>query len=194
MKKLLILTLLSVAFASAHAQFSFNPKVGMNVTSIATSATTAESGRHVGFNLGADLRFRKKESWFFVQPGLHYYNMGVQPVPEDATQEQMEQIPAVSSLKLPLSGGMYLTGSDGILRIRANVGITPTVLLRVEENRLGVSKEDYQAASIGLHGGIGIEVLIVTLDLSYEHGLSNVYRQAEGTANTFTISAGIRIP
>ena len=198
MKKLLILTFFSLAFAPAHAQFSFNPKVGMNFTSITTAtadaATTAESGSHVGFNLGADLRFRKKESWFFVQPGLHYYSMGVQPVAEGASQEEIEQIPSVSSLKLPLSGGMYLTGSDGILRIRANVGVTPTVLLGVEENQLGVSKEDYQAATIGLNGGIGIELLIVTLDFSYEHGLSNVYRQAEGTASTFTISAGIRIP
>ena len=194
MKKLLILTLFSLVFASAHAQFSFNPKVGMNITSIATEATPAEVGSHVGFNLGADLRFRKKESWFFVQPGLHYYSMGVQPVSENATQEQIEQIPSVSSLKVPLSGGMYLTGSNGILRVRANVGITPTVLMGVEENQLGVSKSDYQAATIGLNGGIGIELLIITLDVSYEHGMSNLYRQAEGTANTFTISAGIRIP
>ena len=194
MKKLLILALLSVTFASAHAQFSFNPKIGMNVTSITTPNATAESGSHVGFNVGADLRFRKKESWFFVQPGLHYYSMGVQPVPENATQEQMEQIPSVNSLKLPLSGGMYLTGSDGILRVRAHAGVTPTVLLGVEENTLGATKDAYQAATLGLHGGIGIEVLIVTLDLSYEHGVSNVYRQAEGTAGTFTLSAGIRIP
>ena len=194
MKKLLIVTLLCVSFANAQAQISFNPKVGINLTSVTTRTGTPQPGSHIGYNLGADLRFRKKESWFFIQPGLHYYSIGMQAVPSEATQEQIEQIPSVSSLKVPLTGGMYLTGSDGIVRIRANVGIVPTVLLGVEENMLGIRQQDYAPATLGLQGGLGIELLILTLDLQYEHGMSSVYRQGGGTVSTITLSAGIRIP
>lgn len=194
MKKLLILTILSLAFAHARAQVSFNPKAGVNVTSIVSETTPEGQGSLVGFNIGADLRFKKKESWFFVQPGLHYYSIGAVPASEDATPEELERIPAVNSVKLPLTAGMYLTGSDGILRIRVDAGITPTVLTGVEENQLGISKSDFRGATMGLNGGVGIEVLFVTLDLNYEHGLSDLYSHTSGTANTFTISAGIRIP
>ncbi len=89
---------------------------------------------------------------------------------------------------------MYLTGADGILRIRVNAGITPTVMMGVEDNQLGIDKNDFRGATMGLNGGIGIEVLFVTLDLNYEHGISDLYRNASGTANTFSISAGIKIP
>ncbi len=64
MKKLLILTILSLAFARAHAQVSFNPKAGINITFMATEAVLEEQGGRVGFNIGADLRFKKKESGF----------------------------------------------------------------------------------------------------------------------------------
>ena len=194
MKKLLILTILSLTFVYGHAQTSFNPKAGMNITSIASETAAEHQGNLVGFNIGADLRFKKKEGWFFVQPGLHYYSIGAVPVSEDATSEELEQIPTFNSLKLPLAAGMYLTGADGILRIRVNAGITPTVLTGVEENQLGIDKSDFRGATLGLNGGIGIEVLFVTLDLNYEHGLSDLYSNAPGTANTFSISAGIKIP
>lgn len=194
MKSVLTLALLSLILSGAHGQVSFNPKAGLNLTHIATDAMLENKSAHVGFNLGADLRFRKKESWFFVQPGLHYYSISAQPVAEDATQEEIEQIPSVNSLKLPLAVGMYLTGSDGLLRVRVNAGATPTVLMGVEKNRLGISKNDFSGATIGLNGGLGIEILFVTLDVSYEYGLSNLYQATEGTANTLSISAGIRIP
>ncbi|MEO0331095.1 MAG: PorT family protein, partial [Bacteroidota bacterium] len=89
-------------------------------------------------------------------------------------------------------GGMYLTGSDGLLRIRVNVGITPTLLLGVQENEYGLSREAFRGATLGINGGIGIEVLIVTLELNYEHGITPMMTGDEGTNQMFSISAGLR--
>ncbi|MEQ9443550.1 MAG: outer membrane beta-barrel protein [Cyclobacteriaceae bacterium] len=190
---LITLCLFSASFAQAQSETKvhFNPKVGMNISTLSTE--DSENGMRTGLQLGADFIVKSnKESWFFWQPGLHFYHTGVQPVNETTTEAELENQFYYNSLKVPVSGGLYLTGSNGILRIRVNAGITPTILLGVSENQYGVTREDFKGVTVGLNGGVGIEVLIVTLDLSYEHGLTPMLNGNDGINQMFSISAGIR--
>ncbi|WKN44425.1 outer membrane beta-barrel protein [Tunicatimonas pelagia] len=198
MKNLVAIIILFLSVSLAHAQSEndknkvyVNPKVGVHFASLSTE--TAEQGSRVGMNVGIDMLIKSsKKSWFFWQPGLHYYRTGAQLVHQGTTQQEMDNQVHFNTLKAPISGGMYLTGSDGLLRIWVNAGITPTLLLGVQENEYGLSREAFRGATLGINGGIGIEVLIVTLELNYEHGITPMLSGNEGTNRMFSISAGLR--
>lgn len=182
---------ISIAQAQSETKVHVNPKAGINISSLSTE--TSEQGSRIGMQVGADLQIKStKKSWFFWQPGLHYYRTGALLVNQNTTQQEMENQIYFSSLKTPISGGMYLTGSDGILRIRLNAGVTPTLLLGVEENEYGLTREAFSRATLGLNAGLGIEVLFVTIDVSYEHGLTPMVTGNNGTNQVLSISAGIR--
>ncbi|MEM9672149.1 MAG: outer membrane beta-barrel protein [Cyclobacteriaceae bacterium] len=198
MKNLLAIIVLFFSVSLVYAQsetnktkIHVNPKVGVHFSSLSTE--TAEQGSRVGMNIGMDMQIKSsKKSWFFWQPGLHYYRTGATLLNENTTQQDMDNQIHFSTLKTPVSGGMYLTGSDGILRIRVNAGITPTLMLGVQENEYGLTKEAFRGATLGLNGGLGIEVLFVTLDLNYEHGFTPMLVGNNGTNGVLTISAGLR--
>lgn len=188
---IILLFSVSIAQAQSETKVHVNPKVGVHFSSLSTE--TSEQGSRIGMQFGADFQIKSsKKSWFFWQPGLHYYRTGATLVHRGTTQQDMDNQTYFSTLKVPVSGGLYLTGSDGILRIRVNAGITPTLMLGVQENEYGLTREAFRGGTLGLNGGLGIEILFVTIDLNYEHGLTPMVAGSNGTNQVFSISAGLR--
>ncbi|WKN42038.1 porin family protein [Tunicatimonas pelagia] len=197
MKKyiLFFVSLSVIAVSTTVAQVRVNPKIGLNASSLTTeNAEWEEDGVRTGVNLGVDFRIGDDgESWFFFQPGIHYYSIGAQLI-NDANAERVDDVVAINSLKVPLNGGFYLTGTDGILAVRLNGGVVPTFMLGVEDNDLGLDRDDFRSFNLGLNAGIGIDLFFATLDIGYEWGLTEFFEAGEGQNRMFAVSLGVVLP
>lgn len=192
MKKILILLFGLLFTYSAYAQVKFNPKAGVNFSSVTSEVDEIEAdGAKVGFNVGMDLRFGDK--WLFFQPGVHYYNAGGKlSVQDDNTT--VEDDLNVRTLKIPLNAGFYLSGTDGILKVRVNAGIVPNIVIGVGESNFNTDYTNFNTLGLGANAGLGFDLAILTLDFNYELGLTNVYESGNGKNNIFTVSLGLVIP
>lgn len=192
MKKLSLLIGMLLLTAIAYAQVKVNPKVGLNFSALTADGEIIESdGLRVGYNAGLDFRIGESENWFYFQPGLHYYSVGAKLVINNNNPAEVRDIIAINSLKLPMDGGLYLTGTDGALRVRVNAGLVPTILMSVEDNDLFLGKEDFKTFGLGFNAGLGLDLTILTLDFNYEAGITEVFEAGAARNNIFSISAGL---
>lgn len=192
MKKALVILLGLLFTYETYAQVKFNPKVGANFSSVTSEVEDIEAnGAKVGFNLGLDLRFGDK--WLFFQPGIHYYNAGGRlSVQEDTTVVKDDF--NVKTIKIPLNAGFYLSGTDGILKVRINAGLTPNIIFGVGDSNFNSAHTDFNTFGLGANAGLGFDLAILTLDFNYELGLTNVYESGNGRNNILTVSLGLVIP
>ncbi len=190
-------------YGEMQAQLSLSPKVGINGSILDSEydsdtdlpggidSDEAWEGR-LGWNLGMDLRMRG--GWFLFQPGVHYLNTSSRLIREGdgTTVEDIEEESSFQTLKVPVTAGIFLTGEEkGLVQIHLRAGIVPTLLLGVDEkSTFAYTKDDIEDLSWGILGGIGIDILIFTIDVSYEEGISNFLVGNDAKNKMFIASVG----
>ncbi len=161
------------------------------------SLITNHTGMQGGYNFGFDLRLGGYNSWIYLQPGAHFYQarMNIYSL-EDYTEIEnyRKSELQVSQIKIPLNLGFYVTGTDGLLKIRASAGLTPSMVVDKNNNELSNDLVDFQTFGVGVNAGIGLDFTLLTLDLRYEHGSTKIYRSADANMNFITLTAGFIIP
>lgn len=193
MKHLTFFILSICLFFTGNAQqIKVNPQVGINASQVYPQDNTiGNSGGKGGYEIGADIRIGDFDNWFFWQPGIHYYVSHASLQIEPTNSSDIIQL---NSLKIPLNGGMYLTGSDGILRVRASAGLVPTILLQQGESTLGEAYTDFNSFGLGANAGIGFDIAFITLDAKYEYGLTQIYSSGNGRMDVLSFTLGVVIP
>lgn len=192
MKKIFVFIFSLLLTYGAYAQVKFNPKAGVNFSRVTSDIEHIDpDGAKVGFNLGLDLRFGEK--WLFFQPGIHYSNVGGRLIITENNTSVKDQI-NVRSLKIPLDAGFYLSGTDGILKVRINAGLTPNIIFGVGNSNFNTEYTNFNTFGLGANAGLGFDLIILTLDFNYELGLTRVYESGRGKNNVFSISLGLVIP
>lgn len=175
------------------------PQGGIHVSATTTSVDSIRTqGAQGGYNVGMDLRLGGYNSWVYFQPGAHFYQarMNVYSLEEltDVANYQKEEL-QLSQVKIPLNLGFYLTGTDGILRVRASAGLTTSMVVdQTETSTLTKEATDFRTFGVGVNAGLGIDLAILTLDLRYEHGSTKIYRSANANMNFLSLTAGFIIP
>ena len=150
-----------------------------------------------GYNLGIDLRLGGPNSWVYFQPGAHFYQarLNIYSLEDFAEVENYQKAELqLSQLKVPLNLGFYVTGTDGLLRVRASAGLTPSMIMEQSETKLRNEDTEFSTFGVGVNAGLGIDLAILTLDLRYEHGSTRVFRSGNGSMNFLTLTAGFVIP
>jgi hypothetical protein len=188
-----IAAFLIFAFNTAKAQFSINPKVGVNASALDVRIQDIQASARYGWNAGIDFQFGGGSA--FARPGIHYYDFtarllqDVQRLEDVALQDET----TIQSVKLPLNGGLRLTGEGGILGIQVHGGVTPTYVLGVKErNTILLDRSDLKAFTWGANFGVGVDFIVLTLETNYEMGLTPFFAQADGKNNILTVSAGLK--
>lgn len=178
---------------TTHAQVTVNPKIGVNISGIDTELEDIRAEARVGWNAGVD--FRIGEGWLFFNPGLHYFSYSADLKKDVSLPEviKLEDETSIRNLKLPLNAGIRLTGDGGLLKIYAKGGVTPTLLLGVEERPdFSFTEDDLNDITWGANVGVGLDVWFLTVDANYEIGLTDYFEEAEGKNNMFTLSVGVK--
>lgn len=175
-----------------------NGGIHMSATnSSVDSIMTGKNGMRGGYNVGLDLRLGGYDSWIYFQPGAHFYQarLDIYTLEDFTTVENYKRTEMqVSQIKIPLNLGFYLTGTDGILKVRASAGLTPSMVVDQTETQLNEEDTRFSTFGVGVNAGIGLDLTILTLDLRYEHGSTKIYKSANANMNFISLTAGFIIP
>jgi hypothetical protein len=175
----------------AERSFQIIPQAGLTAAALASEPESLTSTAKIGYMLGGSLRFGSR---FFVQPGVFYQRTAVtaQSV-EDISSITFDDDLGVSSLWIPVQVGVNVIHRD-LLDLHLSGGPTATFVTSVSDNDLGLTKDDYESVVWGAVVGVGTDITAVSLDASYEFGLSKVLK-TEGSdtkQNVFRFTVGLR--
>ena len=196
-----IMTSLCIVFIhiSVFSQLHINFKGGVNYSKYSTEEDVdLKSLSKSGFHAGLDFRLGKGA--FYFQPGAFYYKSGFLLEPTSLPGAFDNDV-NINSLKIPLGLGYDLVHENNF-RFRVYGSAVANLILNVDENDLGVTKEMYNNLNMGANVGAGIDLFILTIEANYEIGVSDLFNNGDngiisfGTGaknNVFSVSAGIRI-
>lgn len=177
----------------SFAQIRVTPKVGLNVSAVDAKLNDFSAEARTGWNAGVD--FRLGDGILFLNPGLHYYSFTarlMQDIDENTNVNFREET-TIQSLKAPINIGLRLTGDNGLLGLYAKGGIAPTYVMGVKEtDNFDFNVDDLNRLTWGANVGVGVDILFLTADLTYEKGLSDFFDGVEGRNNVLTLSVGLK--
>jgi hypothetical protein len=218
MKKFLLVAALLLSVSITYAQLNFGIKAGYNssispknissVTSGSYNLNSVNSELSNGFQAGVFFRLGFNKMYF--QPEF-LYNMGKKNYTmtlQDAQSNnlQIDKRVKISTLEVPLLLGYKILDLK-LVNVRAfagpklsfNAGSSLDYNVIVANNATFDKKNlisDIKAAQLGLEAGIGVDVLMFTLDARYNligdmyHTKMNDITLDKMSANTFVISLG----
>ena len=191
-----VLTLVTFSSYNTQAQNNktvINPKVGVNLSAVDGNLGDLQAAAKVGWNAGVDFRIGGKK--LFLSPGLHFNNYTARLVNDIDTDTQLnfKDETTIQALKAPVNIGFDITGKKQLLNLYLKGGVTPTMILAVNEKAgIPFSKDDLKTFSWGANVGLGMDITILTVDLNYEIGMSDYFANTTGRNNVLTLSAGIK--
>ena len=161
---LLVLSLLAPSLAAAQ-QIRLNAG-GTYAAPSDLSAPYSQSGGEVGYHFGGDIRFGQ---FFTVAPGLHWQQLRFSLKDDAGTSTGI----SLSGIQVPVLFGL---GVDlKVVDARVQAGPTVTFLTSVGSNDLSLEKSDFKSTSFGGQIGVAVDILMVTIDLSYEFPFTQLF-------------------
>ncbi len=157
--------------ASAVGNMVINPQAGVTWSNYSfDDDESIEDEARVGYALGGSLRFGPK---LYVSPGIYYQSTGFEATAtEDLTLETVTDAVGVNAIHIPVYLGFAMTGGG----VRFYGGPAVTVVTSVSDNALGIEKDDFESSIFGGVLGAGMDLTRITLDLNYEIGMSEVFK------------------
>lgn len=185
----LVLALPAVAQAGALV---INPQLTLNFSRYSTDADSVANEARVGYGLGGFVRVGAGRAYF--QPGVFYQKTTINLVDESVTTSQLEDELGVTSFWIPATLGVYIVDA-GMFNLRGTAGPAVSFVTSVKDNQFGLEKDDYKSLIWGGVVGLGADIAMVSVDLSYEFGLSDVFEEAidgeNAKQNTFRAGVGL---
>ncbi len=179
-KLLLILPALAllVAVPAGAKSFVINPQAGVVGQDMTGDVPDLDDSANLGYGLGGNLRFGGRG---YLSPGIYWEHTSLEATTiDDATLQEVTDNLEVKSLRLPLLVGYNLSSGEAMsmssLGFRVFGGPSATMVMDVDNNVFGVTKDDYKGTIWGMQAGAGFDLSSVTIDASYEWGLSNVFK------------------
>lgn len=177
----------------SQGQIKINPKLGVNASNLETDIRDLTAEARVGWNLGLDLRMGG--GMIFFNPGIHYYSFAADLTPNITSQTNFDvrNQTTIQNIKVPVNIGINLTGSGGLLNIWVKGGGSANFFGGVKQvDGSSLVSDDFSKVNFGLNLGVGVDVLFVTIDATYELGQTNFFAEGESRNNMLTVSAGIK--
>lgn len=200
MKKLIILLLALGISGSIYAQlpaFSIGPKIGYNTSKLSTDYNGISSDLKSNFQFGAFVRLGDK---IYIQPEVNYVTKGGQLKNDDAGNPVDQKI-TVNTITIPLLLGVKIIdlklasihlvgGPVASYAVKKDIG--PTNLGSTWPVK---TKDDIKNASWAIQAGAGVDLLMFTLDIRYEIGMSEMSNVSSINLknNLLNVSLGLKL-
>ena len=179
-----LLASIALAGAAAAGPLHINPQLAITATNQQTDQVEVSDKAKVGWMLGANVRMG---SMPYFSPGVYFQKTAIEVTGLDSLGvSDITDVIGATSVYIPLKVGVNLAG----LRIFA--GPSLTIMTGVDSNDFGITKDDYKDTHTGLEAGLGFNIAIVTIDASYEKGLSDVYTQTGTKQDVMRLYAGVQ--
>lgn len=190
-----VLSLVAVAAAVvagtgiASAQdFSWGPKVGLNVSSMSHTDMNAK----VGFTAGVFGQLRTND-WFAVSAELLYSRQGVTDKETVGGQKVKDRIKS-HYLNVPVLANFYVTENLALKTgVQAGFCLGAREVVKVGGQKSKQSVGDaFHTADISIPVGISYDLGPIVLDARYNFGVSHALKSGDSRNNVFQLTAGIR--
>lgn len=196
MKKIILILTITFFATTAFSQITFGPKIGYNTSKLSTDKSDIKSDLRNSFQFGAFLRLGTK---IYVQPEINWITEGGVFKQETGGINLEDEI-KLSTIQIP-----FLVGLKAIDLKVANIRIFggPAASIVTDKtiegpNDLGISVDHFEDLIWSLQIGAGVDVLMLSLDVRYNIGLSKVIENVgpvtlDSKTNGFTVSLGWKI-
>lgn len=194
---LLLLLIISLAFpAYAQVDFSFGPKVGFNLNRF-TDVETPEKIRFQSFNsFSGGLFARVSIKKVYLQPEAYFLLKGTNysfPLPNGESESGEIRMNAIDA---PILLG-YQAIKLPTFNLRVFAGPVLSLYLDEYKNELeAVSSEQWYFMANKAHslqGGIGIDILMFSLDARYEQSLKQINKNMDIRHRQISFSLAYKI-
>jgi len=194
MKKvaILITAILFVGQINAQLPFTFGPKVGFTTTKLTTNKAEIKDDFLANPHGGVFMRIGKKN---YIQPEVNFTAKG-------GLFNENELLPVreiqLNTVEIPLLlGARVINGSLANFRLMFGPSVS-FVIDKTVDTPPGLDEFDLDKlkdAMWGIQGGIGLDVLMLSLDVRWELGLNNVSELdgIEMKNSLFNVSLGWKI-
>lgn len=188
MKKSVVLFALLVIVGSSYGQSTFKPGAGLNFTSI--SGTGDDVSGKMGFQLGGSVQFGEK---FYVEPGVFYMTENAEATTIDNGVNTISDS-KFKGFRVPVAVGLNVLGNNqSALGLRVFGGGSAFFITNVSDD---LTKSDFNSPNWGVFAGVGADIAIIFVDLSYEWSVTNLQKNVTdidfGKSNGIFLTAGLR--
>ncbi len=190
MKKTLTL-LLALVFTGlvAHAQFDIKIHAGSNTLSVKQNPSFGNLNPKAGLQFGGSVAIGKK---FYVEPGVFIWAIN-QEISFDSIQGSSYGH-RVGGWRFPLHiGYSIIKQSNDFLNLRVFTGVVYNYLNTINSDLPNVTLDNYNKSQWGINAGLGFSIWFVFIDLGYEWGLTEIFRDHNAKYQQFWGNLGIRI-
>ncbi|MFA8299216.1 MAG: porin family protein [Hyphomicrobiales bacterium] len=205
MKKILLIALFALSAQFLSAQIHFGPKIGYSAAKLSTDQSEISSELKNSFTFGAFVRVGNK---IYVQPEINFQTVGgIFEKPQKNNLSPFKDEVSLNTIEVPVLIGYKVLGI-GVANLRVMGGPTANIVIdKSIKNKLNsyesvIKDKDINDIAWGLQLGAGFDVLMFTLDVRYNVGLSNAIKdinigstpiKLNSKSNVFTVSLGWKI-
>lgn len=130
------------------------------------NSTYSQSSGDVGYHFGGDVRFG---NLFTIAPGFHWQQLKFALKDDTGVSNTI----SLNGIQVPVLVGL---GVDlKVVDARIQAGPTVTFLTGVGSGDLALAKSNFKSTTFGGQIGAAVDILMVTIDLSYEFPFTQVF-------------------
>lgn len=190
----LLLTIFIFLALPAQAQVVFNPQAGLSASMLSTDPQGSVASARFGYQLGAYLRIGDRLHFL---PGIFWQRSGTElRTTEEIDFETLKDEVDLDAIFISAGVGYKLLDTEPFA-LRVNGALAGTLILNVQDNLLGLELDNFNGVLAGVPIGVGVDLFnLLSVDASYEFGLTNVFDEIFGltvdaTNNVFRFNVGL---
>ena len=189
-KALIVLTVCLLQTTDLSAQLQTKILGGISICNF-SKIPFGTTDFKAGLQFGGLLMFGSRN---YLETGAWYSEKAIDYIIDDGTTSITNEF-KFTGIRVPVSVGFRLLGDkDAQFNLRIFGGGSGFFLLSVSDN---LNTSDFVSPSWALHTGAGIDIWLVTLDVTYEWSMSNIQKDNSvldfGKFRTIYVTAGFRL-
>jgi len=193
MKKFLMtLSLISCIVITTNAQVIIKPAIGLNLTHFSTDIPDYGINGRLGWQIGGTVAIGDE---FYIEPGIFWMKNNWE-FKSDVGTSDLNFKNDISSIRIPAFVGWNVVGSpDDDRNFHIFAGPAAMIVTGTNSEEIGFTEDDFNKFIFGANIGAGLSVGKVFVDVGYEWGLNNMYKNDDSNTKhrTFWINAGFRL-
>lgn len=196
MKKIIISFVVLFIAASSYAQFHIGPQIGYTASNLSIDKDSITNSLKNNFVAGVFVRFGKK---IYVQPEINWLTQGsVFKYPSWGNYSPIEQNIKLNTIQVPLNIGWRIINLK-VVNLRLFAGAAANFIVNTTINNTGgdgnydllPSEDDFHNIAWQWDAGVGVDVLMFTLDIKYMGGINNILKDFSYDNGTLTSKSNL---